>query len=169
MTTVTQAPPTIKFTGLSPLTTALVRQRTQLLQNLGTIKVGRTVLTFRMPTEELDELFDKLIQTEIPGSGASSKEVGRLRQLRRDLSAERTGLAEGTGVTITYGEPEPEGVDRDELIAILALIWARTEAPDDVYDEVHDLRVLVGAGDYPKGASVPIGVDEARTWLAEHL
>lgn len=156
MTTATQAPPTIKFTGLSPLTTALVRRRTQLLQNLGTIKVGRTVLTFRMPTDELDDLFDKLIQTEIPGSGASSKEVGRLRQLRRDLSAERTGLAEGTGVTITY---PPTGDDlRERILDLLNDLWERhCDDPEGI--ELTDLA---------DGSNPNVNVDY-RVWLSDHL
>src|SRR5690348_17946726 len=87
MTTATATRTRIKFTALSPLTTHLLRQRTELQQRIGQLKVGRTVLTFHGEVADLEALLDFLIMDEIPGAGASSKEVKRLRELRRYLRA----------------------------------------------------------------------------------
>lgn len=156
MTTSTKARTTIKFTALSPLTTRLLRARTELQQREGKIKVGRTVFTWLGAPTELDGLLDFLIMDEIPLAGASSKDVRRLRELRRFLRAALSSplsdqqVADAAHVTITSGDD-----NRERILDLIEVLWEQgcdTPAGRELTDLAHaDTR-----SDY-------------RAWLADQL
>jgi len=154
MTTVAPpVPATIKFTGLSPMLTKILRSGTTLQQKEGTAKIGRTVATFEMAPDQLKLLLDHLVEHEITGSGASSKEVKRLRGMRRDFG-EALGGSELTGVKIiTHEESDPV---REEILDLINRLW-EYHCDEEGFSELTQLADRTGAdGNY-------------RAWLAEHL
>ena len=165
MTTALASTTQIKFTALSPMTTQLIRVRTALQQQQGILTVGRTVMTYRGEPKDLDLLLDYLIASECSGSGPSSKEVRRLREVRRMLrfaqsaaeagplaTDEETQLA--SHVAITTGSP---AADRDRILDLLDRIWeASTSA------SAEELTTLADA-------SNPNVSVNYRAWLAEVL
>ncbi len=153
---------TIKFTAISPLTTALIRARTALQQREGRLKVGRTVFTWFGSPEELDTVLDHLVTQEIPGSGASSKEVKRLRELRRFLRAARgidPNPNEDDAAHVTITSAAGTDVDRDRVLDVLADAWGQRGSPNGAA-WAEALETLAG-GDKDR--------DEFRTWLDEVL
>lgn len=143
---------TVKVRGLSPLTTDLVRRVTRLQQYVGTVEIGRTVLVFHQAQGEVLQLLDHLIATEIPGSGANSKEVKRLRDLR---SRVQHPDLQGSGVTITQ-EKDPL---REELIDLLAQFYYSTISHG--HPAAERLDELMGDPFFDQA--------QARAWLAERL
>ncbi len=141
---------TIKFTAISPLTTALIRARTALQQREGRLKVGRTVFTWFGSPEELDTVLDHLVTQEIPGSGASSKEVKRLRELRRFLRAARgidPNPNEDDAAHVTITSAAGTDVDRDRVVELITQIAWRIESGDDAYDDSVDALAPYGTVD----------------------
>lgn len=163
----------IKFTAISPLTTQLLRVRTELQQREGKLKIGRTVFTFFGDPPELDRLLDYLIMNEIPGAGANSKEVRRLRELRRFLRASVDAVqteesrADAAHVEI-QAAPDQSG-DRERVLDLLNHLWESasggTMIDEELYEELYgiasELTELAEANGGP-------GVDY-RAWLSEVL
>lgn len=154
----------IKFTSLSPLTTQLLRVRTALQQQQGILRIGRTVLTYRGEPQDLDLLLDYLISSECSGSGPSSKEVRRIREVRRMLRSawwdnpdvlSDAGLELASHVTITRGEIQS---DRDRILDLINQLWGR-HADDPAAGELTDLA----------DASNPNVSVDYRAWLGEVL
>jgi len=149
----------VKVVGLSPRTTDLLRARTRFQQQTGYIEIGRTIVEFHYATDDVLRLVEHLIATEIPGSGASSKEVKRLRDLRDRIK--HPGL-EGSGVTITTAVDET----RERALDLLADIWWHIDmsGEDYPYQAGSDLTELALGSPHAIASQT-----ELRDWLAEHL
>ena len=157
MTTIAPpVPATIKFTGLSPKLTQILRAGTTLQQKVGTAKIGRTVATFEMTTDQLKLLLDHLVEHEITGSGASSPEVKRLRWMRREYGEALAGASVTVVHIITHEESDPV---REQILDMLAVLWQN----QSMYaaDTLDDLARFDDMG----GATL----DHRRAWLAERL
>ncbi len=166
MTLATRPTVKVKFTAISDRTTSLLRARTELQQRQGLLKIGRTVFTWNGSPDDLDGLLDFLVMDEIPGSGANSKEVRRLRELRRMLRAARgigpvTPESEGDAahVAITMPAGDPDAILRDRVLDVLADAWWQSGIPNGAA-WAEALETLAG-GDKDR--------DEFRTWLDEVL
>lgn len=158
--TATMPKPTVKVAMLTASTTDVVRRLTSLAREQGQISVGRTVLTFHTGTDDAIRLVDWMIKTEIPGSGASSKEVRKLRELRRRL-------VNLDGVKVTTAAPagglSPE--DRGKVLDIIAEMWSGA-AEKDWYEAVE-------LAEYATGDMNPsldkVSMREVRDWLEKVL
>lgn len=153
----------IKFRGLSPQLTDLLRRNTQLQQRAKTAVIGRTVARFKMSSDEFVLLVNHLIEHEITGSGASSKEVKRLRGLRASFTAALAG-DEDTGVTLVTEIVDPE---RQEILGLLAQLWHTVDMEGDIdlARKVAEKLTTLAFGD----AFQIAGVEQIRDWLDEHL
>lgn len=159
---------TVKFTGLSPLTTKLLRARTEYIQRKGDLSIGRTVFTFRGTAEELASLLDYLIMTEIPGAGATSSDVRRLRELRRYLRAAIGELGPlddpqfvewASHVTIT----NDVDAKRDALLDLITELYSGAQEKGwGEVDEINDLAQGIGY-------DVNFLPAEFRAWISEAL
>lgn len=157
---------TVKFTALSPLTTKLLRARTELQQRERQIEIGRTIFTYYGKPEELDRLLDYLIMSEIPGAGANSSDVRRLRELRRYLRAatefgpgidtEITELA--SHVTITNDVDEK----RDRILDLITELYSGGQ--EKSWFEADELSDLMDADGHPTATPA-----EFRVWISEAL
>lgn len=156
--TITKAPQTnvVKVRAVSSRATDLIRARTQLQQREGRIVVGRTFFRFNGSPAELDSLLDYLIMNEIPGAGASSKEVRRLREIRRWVRAASIDPLpndeDAAHVEIVTG------VDRDHVLDLIDRIW-QAATGTEAADELSDLA----------DASNPNVTVDYRAWLASVL
>jgi hypothetical protein len=154
---------TVKFTALSPLTTRILRARTELQQREGKLKVGRTVATWTGEGDELDRLLDHLITQEIPGAGANSKDVRRLRELRWLLRAKLYPNAAAHVLNleppgeVTIQVEEPAETDRDRILDLIERLWERN-CDQEAGIELTELAEKSG------GPHV-----DYRRWLAENL
>lgn len=150
--------PEIRVRGLSPLATDLIRKRTRLQQHNHTLIVGRTLLRFFGSVEDFDQIFDYLIAAEIPGAGAGSKEVRRLRQVRQAVRAAVAGTEPIGPVSAEIKAVPPPTVSRVEVLDLLNALWERH------CDEVEAERLTELADASSTAAAVPY-----RAWLDQVL
>jgi hypothetical protein len=145
----------IKFAGLSPATTDLVRKLTRVQQAEKQVVVGRTIhRLFGRSVESADRFFDALIALQIPATGATSSEVKALRGLR-------SRLATRTSVTVIESPDEK----RQEILDLLAELWEEIDMGGEI-PHAAAARLTELAFGSPHTAFYRA---DARKWLEEVL